>query len=540
MSQDPPAKPLQDAGTNLDLMFITQTTPKTSKDVLPQIRKHVMKDIGKARRKYGKIQGLFRFTLGVPDSLDLNRPPAEPHYSVQQPNRPTVRDGDISRVNQNTFMPLESSGLHNSTEPFLHQQTSQPAAVVVPPIERLWTGRLDPFVRYPIKMDQHSLQLIDHVFDDRYGNTPPYRDAWLPLGMTDAATFYQVLSNAALNLASLRARYLAPETRVPMMYHTRAVMIVKQKISNKIYATSDSVIASITAFACYSHVIGNQAGWHIHMNAVKEIVRLRGGIDNFNSNRLLRMALFWVDVGGSCTEDIQPIFPIPTTMLLESLGADDLTPLPLLAEQLSHSWNETNPEYAEIMTIMDDIRSFMFYLKGEVQRTRGNVYCSGELFASNILPLQHRLLSLVSPSNDNAQRKVDILRLGCTLCIAEIRRLFGIMGVISSHQAAKLRALLEKKTQDWEPFALLKTWVLAMGAMESRGCDREWFFAELGKSRAEVGVGRWECLPDKFRQILWFDDVHDQMFLELCNGVDPFIAVDHFLGGSRFGGYGPL
>jgi hypothetical protein len=90
------------------------------------------------------------------------------------------------------------------------------------------------------------------VFDDRYGNTPPFRDAWLPVGMHDAATFHQVLSNAALNLASLRARDLAPETHESMLHHTKAVMLLKNSLSNTRTATSDNVIAGITAFACYA------------------------------------------------------------------------------------------------------------------------------------------------------------------------------------------------------------------------------------------------------------------------------------------------
>lgn len=93
---------------------------------------------------------------------------------------------------------------------------------------------------------------ISSVFDDRYGNTPPFRDAWLPVGLFDAATFHQVLSNAALNLASLRARGRVPETHETMMHHTKAITLVKQKIANKITATGDNVIAGITAFACYA------------------------------------------------------------------------------------------------------------------------------------------------------------------------------------------------------------------------------------------------------------------------------------------------
>jgi hypothetical protein len=90
------------------------------------------------------------------------------------------------------------------------------------------------------------------VFDDRYGNTPPYRDAWLPVAMTDAAAFHQILSNAALNLASLRGRDYVPEIHESMLHHTKALNLVKQRMSSSTTATSDSVIAAITAFACYA------------------------------------------------------------------------------------------------------------------------------------------------------------------------------------------------------------------------------------------------------------------------------------------------
>jgi hypothetical protein len=41
------------------------------------------------------------------------------------------------------------------------------------------------------------------------------------------------------------------------------------------------------------HITGNQAGWHMHTNAAKEIIHLRGGIDGLNLNMLLRIVMFW-------------------------------------------------------------------------------------------------------------------------------------------------------------------------------------------------------------------------------------------------------
>lgn len=68
----------------------------------------------------------------------------------------------------------------------------------------------------------------------------------------DAAPFHQVLSNAALNLASLQSRMHTPETRESMEHHTKAVNLVARRIAEKDAATSDAVVAAITAFACYS------------------------------------------------------------------------------------------------------------------------------------------------------------------------------------------------------------------------------------------------------------------------------------------------
>jgi hypothetical protein len=190
---------------------------------------------------------------------------------------------------------------------------------------------------------------------------------------------------------------------------------------------------------------------------------------------------------------------------------------------------------------MNGIRSFLAYLKVEADRTNGNAYTRGELAASNLLPLQHRLLSLISPNENDAQRKVNILRLGCTLFFAEIRRLFGIMGVFSSIHTKKLRGYLEEEMPcGWGSLEILRAWVLAMGAMESRGDDRTWFFSELERSKAQLGMSSWEDLKQLFRQILWYDDVQDQMFLELYTGIELVNLTDNFLGGSRFGGYRPL
>jgi hypothetical protein len=128
--------------------------------------------------------------------------------------------------------------------------------------------------------------------------------------MLHPASFHQVLSNAALNLAALRGKGSVREQEESLKHHTTALRIIAKDISDPEKSTSDGVIGAIVGFGCYSvsrfrycsldplmmlvqHVIGNQAGFHMHMKAAKELIQLRGGINTLYSNSLLRIIVFW-------------------------------------------------------------------------------------------------------------------------------------------------------------------------------------------------------------------------------------------------------
>jgi hypothetical protein len=77
--------------------------------------------------------------------------------------------------------------------------------------------------------------------------------------------------------------------------------------------------------------------WRIHMNALREMVELRGGIDTVTS-QATRISLYWMDVNGCCTEDLRPVWPVPTQWysLRPSLPAG--ITLPNGAENIMRAW----------------------------------------------------------------------------------------------------------------------------------------------------------------------------------------------------------
>jgi hypothetical protein len=108
--------------------------------------------------------------------------------------------------------------------------------------------RSDPSVAFHWLSATNYLALLVH--DDRNGNFRPFRDCWFPIAMLDAAAFHQVLSNSALQLASLKAEG-TQETVESMRYHTRAIESVQQRISDPVLGITDGIIVTIIAFACH-------------------------------------------------------------------------------------------------------------------------------------------------------------------------------------------------------------------------------------------------------------------------------------------------
>jgi hypothetical protein len=145
-------------------VFITQTGPKKTKEAQSQIRRHVMRDIGKSRRKDGKRAIPLRFTLEVPDSLEtLTRPEIDQPLNTMQHLRDSRTVGThFQLLNRSFFNPSEVVDPLDEIEEAMQHEADQPVTVKTPSIERLWTGRMDPFIKYPIRMDQYSLRLMDH------------------------------------------------------------------------------------------------------------------------------------------------------------------------------------------------------------------------------------------------------------------------------------------------------------------------------------------------------------------------------------------
>jgi len=134
-----------------------------------------MKDIGKSRRKEKRGRkinleipsaapsqpkdhvsqsrtwsGIHQNTNGMAGSIEV------PHISSMAPNSSFGSMSDRDDASK-TVQPLQGD-LHDILKPAIgwHQ-----ASALSPRIDRLWTGRMDPFVRYPVELNDRTRELVD-------------------------------------------------------------------------------------------------------------------------------------------------------------------------------------------------------------------------------------------------------------------------------------------------------------------------------------------------------------------------------------------
>lgn len=159
------------------LVFIPQTGSGKPRDVQTQIRKHVMKDIGKSRRKQG-WRGKFptwEISFDSPESMDsMDSRSLAPGTTETDPNGEYGLDADVlgSGITPVRSQQPDDWNFPSALPLYLVPKKPttkvqpQPSTMsgVAPTFDRLWTGRMDPFVRYPIEMNQRTLRLIDHGY----------------------------------------------------------------------------------------------------------------------------------------------------------------------------------------------------------------------------------------------------------------------------------------------------------------------------------------------------------------------------------------
>ncbi|KAF5608585.1 tachykinin family [Fusarium subglutinans] len=146
------------------------------------------------------------------------------------------------------------------------------------------SSRLDPFEQLPMKLSVTHHKLLHHWFSAHaammFGPSPdgafsPMRDVWLPLDLSNPASFNALMALSAAHLSWMQG---FSQSEVALEFKSEAVRIVQLWMQDPERAVSDDVLAAIIRLLTYERYWGTEAEWIIHHKGLMNLVEARGGV----------------------------------------------------------------------------------------------------------------------------------------------------------------------------------------------------------------------------------------------------------------------
>jgi hypothetical protein len=458
----------------------------TDKNHLHTIRKHIMKDIGKARRK-------TIISTSEHQTKSIRR---------------TFNDGPVHKT-------------HGEDDSML----------AAPQSGFLGSGRLDPFQCYPVPVDMEMLFLIDHLHTQSDPHLRPFKDIWYPISVSDPAFFYEILSNMSAHIFTLRNssqnRDNCPQA---INLHSRAINSVRTRLLDPILGISDGVIGTVLAFACFSHRANDWAEYDIHMEALHRIIEARGGVSHIASNPILRELISGVDLAGTCfLERPQPRFPLPTA----SGGGKTTTGIWPVSPSLHPDqsiWKHAFLGSSPLLPVFHDITTFFMILKSDLMRQLSIFEIS--IDPSTVRSLTDRLEEHSTPLPDITQDALleECCRLAATVLLREISSYFKPPGSrsVDNHEnrktvnnVEKLHTILVRNShyKRWLLFKPLLNWCVCLATVSTSSVEMKHGFLHLIVYGGRLmGLTGWSEALITAGNMLWVGEIFDERFNSITEG----------------------
>ncbi|KAH7075765.1 hypothetical protein BKA63DRAFT_512323 [Paraphoma chrysanthemicola] len=374
-----------------------------------------------------------------------------------------------------------------------------------PHLERIGGGSVDPFCAYPIELDDSARNLLANIFRPTTNHSSQLRGSWYPVGLSCAAAFHCVLSNAQLFVYQKRHGFFpSQDDAVALSYHHKALRFTSEMIKDPSKHKSDEILGAVTGFMCHHAVLGNfnSGDWHKHRSALARMVALRGGFDKIDKEHL-RITLTWVDLAGCFAQDIPPIVPLPQQWKAASASPPHS---PRLLSPVSLAWKQRLPLQLDWITIFDDVGQLI---------SLDRAFTGEQLMLANtsgswMEPAMYRLLAIrpLKHGDDPEHVMEEVCRLGTLLFLSPFWRLLGQSPVWTAAISRNLLLVLTENKVQWNELKPLLVWTLYFAAIETNDlAERSLYVSMLAAVMMSMQLQQWDEIMQVLQGVLWVDKV---------------------------------
>ncbi|KAL3469802.1 hypothetical protein BJX99DRAFT_264842 [Aspergillus californicus] len=428
--------------------------------VKTNIRRHVMVDIGKSRRKR----------------------PRNPEANLKVMERINSRN---TRANQE----LESF-------PLRYAFWDQHPLVA---LEMQWG--MDMFSAYAIAFlvsEGRSRALND-------GSTGGF---WFPFAFR-ASEFLKQFKSVMTSPEMVAAVSRAPEKKFRVLALERSLGTVSclQGILNGtslVRMVTNSVIRAVVACICYNLVSLDYTQARIHVKGLERVIAARGGLESLHDDEDLRLMIFWVDVTASLLYNSRPRFTQPFDLLPETElpGPAEALPTDLLKSMKGSSYAP------HIILCLRDLQAAVPHIEAEISSGENMPWRHEEHIGLRLNPIAHRLLAMTHTSEYTAHADLiaDALRLGQIVWIILIKRVCRAYPGSASPYALRLLRLLSDRAIEQLGLGFLpaRFWLLVLCVFGCSGTDREKMAVDLLRRMIrEQRLTSWNQITVHVCQMPW-------------------------------------
>ncbi|KAG6360618.1 hypothetical protein INS49_011682 [Diaporthe citri] len=287
-----------------------------SKSLDSRIRRHLMVDIGKSRRKPSK--DLQFVTLVWPLAETSKTQP-----STRRGEDSTSRDDDHLKAPTKDLVAPDTAATY--TAPY----AMSPILYTLSAFEREWGE--DCFSAY-------GFTLIMVAGKNAMGSAFSTNTFWFPFAFRKSAFLqhYQQIFTSPDVLIPLYRRSARELRSLALERSLETIQCVESRLasSNASSATSESVINAVLALVCYNFTTLEFDQAMIHVKGMWMVIAARGGISTLQANQDLMLMISWVDITAALLHDTNPLFPLSANMASASVfhrPGLEMLPAPLVS-----------------------------------------------------------------------------------------------------------------------------------------------------------------------------------------------------------------
>lgn len=151
---------------------------------------------------------------------------------------------------------------------------------------------------------------------DQPGNRGLLRTSWFPLVMTEPALFLVIMLLASSNHVSVRPQPPYDDDNgavkrrlLGLRCEAMRATVQALALQSAKHNVNDAIIGAIAKLASYEAMFGTVENYRVHMQALTQAVRLRGGLDSLGLNGLLRRIVVWIDRNAAFLHGTDLYFP---------------------------------------------------------------------------------------------------------------------------------------------------------------------------------------------------------------------------------------